>query len=156
MSVANGMYRYNIARVADDNPNPKYKRSHSQMIERSKLLEKVERMGELPYRPSLRLTKEDTDTLWKDFLSLRPKLLIDNSCCPIFRMLCCKSNCCSRREDIWENSDLHGQTLLKAAQIRMDKELDIVTIMRTNRYLRLLIHSLLSRKARSLLKNQQS
>ena len=29
MSVAHGMYRYNIARVADDNPNPKYKRSHS-------------------------------------------------------------------------------------------------------------------------------
>ena len=38
----------------------------------------------------------------------------------------------------------------------MDKELDIVTIMRTNRYLRLLIHALLPRKARALLKNQQN
>ena len=44
------------------------------MNTRSKLLEKVDRMSELPYRPSLRLTKDDTDTLWKEFLSLRSKV----------------------------------------------------------------------------------
>ena len=124
------------------------------MNERAKLVQKIERMSELPYRSSLRLNKEDTDTLWKQFLSLRKRLVFDYSGFNLIRILCCNCKCCFRKEKKWEGSQLHRFTLLNSAQVKMDKELDIVTIMRTNRYLRLLIHSFMSKKSRQLLKNQ--
>ena len=65
MSVASSIYRYNTASGIDEIDLQQNQKSHAQMNERAKLVQKIERMSELPYRSSLRLNKEDTDTLWK-------------------------------------------------------------------------------------------
>ena len=118
-------------------------------------MSKIEKMSSLPYSKTVRLTKEDTDTLWKEFLSYRPKLLFNMSCWSIAARLCCRSfRCCQRQEKVWENSFMFKQTLLEASQYKVEKELDVVTIMKTTRYLRLLINSILTRKAKALLLNQ--
>ena len=65
MSVASSIYRYNTISGQDEIDLQQNQKSHAQMNERAKLVQKIERMSELPYRSSLRLNKEDTDTLWK-------------------------------------------------------------------------------------------
>ena len=54
------------------------------------------------------------------------------------------------------NSELYNQLLLKSSEEKLRKALDVRSIMRTNKYLKLLMHAILTKKGRYLIRNQQS
>ena len=54
------------------------------------------------------------------------------------------------------NSELYNQLLLKSSEEKLRKALDVRSIMRTNKYLKLLMHAVLTKKGRYLIRNQQS
>ena len=73
-------------------------------------------MSKLPYNKTVRFTKDDTDTLWKEFLAFRPKIFFNMSFLSVSKLLLCRScRCCQSREQTWENSSTFKQTLLDAS-----------------------------------------
>ena len=92
------------------------------------------------------LSKDDTDVMWNEFLRFRQKIKYNM----ITTVLCC----CTRKQRSMANSELYNQLLLKSSEEKIRKALDVRTIMRTNKYLKLLMNALLTKKGRYLIRNQ--
>ena len=64
--------------------------------------------------------------------------------------------CCTRKQRDKADTELYKQLLLKSSEIKLTKALDVKSILRTNKYLKLLLHSVLSKQGRFLIRNQHS
>ena len=111
------------------------------------ILNKVDEMcsdkREEPVEP---LSKDDTDVMWNEFLRFRQKIK--------YNMMTTVLCCCTRKQRAKSNSALYNQLLLKSSEEKLSKALDVRSIMRTNKYLKLLMHAILTKKGRYLIRNQ--
>lgn len=94
------------------------------------------------------LTKDDTEVMWNEFLRFRQQIKYNL----MGAILCC----CTRKQRDKADTELYKQLLLKSSEIKLTKALDVRSILRTNKYLKLLIHSVLSKQGRFLIRNQHS
>jgi len=92
------------------------------------------------------LAKEDTDLMWNNFLRFRQKIKY-NLMSVVF---CCS---CTRACRSKADSELYKQLLLKSSEEKLHKSLDVRSILRTNKYLKLLMNSTLSKRGRFLIRN---
>ncbi len=111
------------------------------------LFEKVQKLCSTK-RPEMRivLAKEDTDLMWNNFLRFRQKIKY-NLMSVVF---CCS---CTRACRSKADSELYKQLLLKSSEEKLHKSLDVRSILRTNKYLKLLMNSTLSKRGRFLIRN---
>lgn len=94
------------------------------------------------------MTKDDTEVMWNEFLRFRQQIKYNL----MGAILCC----CTRKQRDKADTELYKQLLLKSSEIKLTKALDVRSILRTNKYLKLLIHSILSKQGRFLIRNQHS
>ena len=95
------------------------------------------------------IKSEDTDVMWNEFLRFRKAIKYS----AIYTLLCC---CCGKKRGVKEDSELYRQLLLKESREKLEKVLDVRSIMRTNKYLKLLLRSVLSAQSQFMLRNQYS
>lgn len=91
------------------------------------------------------VAKEDTDVMWNEFLRFRKRIKYN-----VMGVVLC---CCTRRCRAKADSELYKQLLLKSSEDKLARALDIRSIFRTNKYLRLFLNATLSEKGRFLMRN---
>ena len=97
------------------------------------ILEKVEKMcsGGGKEQEDSEITKEDTDVIWNEFLRFRQRIQ--------YKMMCMVLCCCTRKQRTKADSELYKQLLLKSSEAQLERVLDVRSIARTNKYLKLLL-----------------
>ena len=94
------------------------------------------------------LYKGDTEVMWNEFLRFRQRIKYN-----IMGVILC---CCTRKQRAKADSELYKQLLLKSSENKILKALDVRSILRTNKYLKLMLHATLSKKSQFLIRNQHS
>ena len=115
---------------------------------KSALLEKIGRMSQETQSSKEKITKDDVDNMWNEFLRFRKRIRYNI----MGVILCCCTRGCRARAD----SELYKQLLLKSSEDKLVRALDVRSLFRTNKYLRLLMHATLSSRGRFLIRNQHS
>ena len=87
--------------------------------------------------------------MWNEFLRFRQKIKYNNL---VTTVLCC----CTRKQRDKADSEFYNQLLLKSSEEHLSKVLDVRSILRTNRYLKLLLKSALSPQSLFMVRNQHS
>ena len=82
------------------------------------------------------MTKYDTDVMWNEFLRFRKRIKYN-----IMGVVLC---CCTRRCRAKADTELYKQLLIKSSEDKLVRALDIRSLFRTNKYLRLLLNATLS------------
>jgi len=77
------------------------------------------------------ITKEDSDVMWNEFLRFRSRIR--------YNLMCIVLCCCTRKQRTKADSELYKQLLLKSSEEHLQQALDVRSIVRTNKYLKLLL-----------------
>ena len=91
------------------------------------------------------LNKEDADVMWNEFFRFRQRIK--------YNLMCIILCCCTRSQRNKADSELYKQLLLESSESKLERALDVRSILRTNKYLKLLLNASLNRSAQFLIRN---